>query len=497
MARRIKVDLNRVGRQFARLRALVSIFRFNKRGNVAIIFAVSAVPLIGAIGCVVDYSMAAMIKTKLQAAADQASLAAVSLNSTPMTTATNMTGNGTVSGGATYATNFFNANLTTTTGYSNLTPTATVTKSGTTITSKVSFTANVPTLFMGVMGFHNVAISGTSTSSYTLPTYINFYLMLDVSGSMGFPSTSSEQTRLEAANPDNKDVYPGGCTFACHFSAQGSCDAPVTSAPAGSPSNWSQYCQGYIVSRNGANYHNTPVTSCPTAGTSACIQLQADAVGYAVQQLLSTAASAEVVTNQYQVGLYPFIRYLYSYFPLTSNLSGSSTNSSTINYAAANLANLLDTGANSNLGSGGTHFENAFPSMNTIISSVGDGSSGSSPLPYVFLITDGAQDSQVQWSGSWSGSNNATVIDTSYCTTLKNRGITIAVLYVPYQPIQNPTTIYNNEDGAINAIIPNIPTALQSCASPNFFFTASSPTAITNTMITMFEQVVNTAHISQ
>ncbi|HEY1921589.1 MAG TPA: pilus assembly protein TadG-related protein, partial [Tepidisphaeraceae bacterium] len=215
MARRIKVDLNRVGRQFARLRALVSIFRFNKRGNVAIIFAVSAVPLIGAIGCVVDYSMAAMIKTKLQAAADQASLAAVSLNSTPMTTATNMTGNGTVSGGATYATNFFNANLTTTTGYSNLTPTATVTKSGTTITSKVSFTANVPTLFMGVMGFHNVAISGTSTSSYTLPTYINFYLMLDVSGSMGFPSTSSEQTRLEAANPDNKDVYPGGCTFAC------------------------------------------------------------------------------------------------------------------------------------------------------------------------------------------------------------------------------------------------------------------------------------------
>ena len=321
--------------------------------------------------------------------------------------------------------------------------------------------------------------------------------MLDVSGSMGFPSTSSEQTRLESANPDNKDVYPGGCTFACHFSAQGACDAPVTTAPSGAPSNWNQYCQGYIVSRNGGNYHNTPVTSCPTAGTSACIQLQADAVGYAVQQLLSTAAAAEVVSNQYQVGLYPFIQYLYSYFPITSNITGSPTNSSTINYAAANLANLLDTGANSNLGSGGTHFENAFPSMNTIISSVGDGSSWSSPLPYVFLITDGAQDSQVQWGGNWSGSNNATVMDTSYCTTLKNRGITIAVLYVPYQPIQNPTTIYNNEDGAVNAIIPNIPSALQSCASPNFYFTASSPTAITNTMITMFNQVVKTAHISQ
>jgi Flp pilus assembly protein TadG len=486
-----------MGQQFRRLRTLISVFRLDKRGNVAIIFAVSALPLIAAVGCVIDYSMAAMVKTKLQAAADQASLAAVSLNSPPMTTATNMTSNGAVSGGATYAKNFFNANLTTTTGYSSLTPTATVAKSGTTITSTVSFTANVPTFFMGIMGYKNVAISGSSTSSYTLPTYINFYLMLDVSGSMGFPSTSSEQTRLEAVNPDNKDVYPGGCTFACHFSAQGSCDAPVTPAPAGAPSNWNQYCQGYIVSRNGGNYHNTPVTSCPTAGTSACIQLQADAVGYAVQQLLSTAAAAEVVANQYQVGLYPFIQYLYSYFPLTTNLTGSPTNSSTINYAAANLANLLDTGANSNLGSGGTHFENAFPSMNTIISSVGDGSSWSSPLPYVFLITDGAQDAQVQWNGNWSGSNNATVLDTSYCTTLKNRGITIAVLYVPYQTIQNATTIYNNEDGAINATIPYIPGALQSCASPNFFFTASSPTAITNTMITMFQQVVNTAHISQ
>ena len=483
--------------QFSGLRTLISVFRLNKRGNVAIIFAVSALPLIGAVGAAVDYSMAAMVKTKLQAAADQASLAAVSLDSSPVTTATNMTSNGTVSGGSTFAKNFFNANLTTTTGYTSLTPTATVTKTGTTITANVSFTANVPTFFMAVMGVQNVAISGSSISSYTLPTYINFYLMLDVSGSMGFPSTSSEQTRLESANPDNKDVYPGGCTFACHFSAQGACDAPVTTAPSGAPSNWNQYCQGYIVSRNGGNYHNTPVTSCPTAGTSACIQLQADAVGYAVQQLLSTAAAAEVVSNQYQVGLYPFIQYLYSYFPITSNITGSPTNSSTINYAAANLANLLDTGANSNLGSGGTHFENAFPSMNTIISSVGDGSSWSSPLPYVFLITDGAQDSQVQWGGNWSGSNNATVMDTSYCTTLKNRGITIAVLYVPYQPIQNPTTIYNNEDGAVNAIIPNIPSALQSCASPNFYFTASSPTAITNTMITMFNQVVKTAHISQ
>ncbi len=72
----------------------------------------------------------------------------------------------------------------------------------------MSFTAQVPTYFMGIMGYKNIAVSGTSTASYTLPTYINFYLMLDVSGSMSFPSTAAEQERLQAVNPDNYTLYP-------------------------------------------------------------------------------------------------------------------------------------------------------------------------------------------------------------------------------------------------------------------------------------------------
>jgi hypothetical protein len=229
--------------------------------------------------------------------------------------------------------------------------------------------------------------------------------------------------------------------------------------------------------------------------------LRADAVGYAVTQLLTTAWNSELVTNQFQVGLYPFIQYLYSYFPLTTNLNG--TGSGTISNAAANLASLLDTGVNTNLGSGGTHFDNAFPSMNTIISSVGSGSSSSSALPYVFLITDGSQDCQWQSGGSWGGnagcspySNSATTIDDTLCTTLKNRGITIAVLYIPYKTIQNPTTFANSEDIYANDNIPNIPSALQSCASPNFYFTADTPTDINNALIAMFDQAVSTAHIS-
>ena len=212
------------GARLARLRSLISNFRLDKRGNVAVITALAMLPMVAAVGCAIDYTSASMIKTKLQAAADAASLATVSLNSSVIATAKAMSGNGTVSGGSTFATNFFNANLTSapeTTGYTGLTPTATVARTGTTVTAIVSFTAQVPTYFMGIMGFKNIALSGTSSASYTLPTYIDFYLMLDVSGSMSFPSTAAEQERLEAVNPDNYSQYPNGCTFACHFTASG------------------------------------------------------------------------------------------------------------------------------------------------------------------------------------------------------------------------------------------------------------------------------------
>ncbi len=510
--------------QFARLRARLAAFHLNKRGNVAIICALCAIPLVSAVGCVVDYSMASLVKTKLQAAADAATVASVSFNSPLISTAQGMSSNGSVSGGSTDVVNYFNANLSSApadVGYTSLTSTASVSKSGMVLTATMSFSAEVPTYFMGVLGFKDIAVSGSSTASYTLPTYIDFYLMIDVSGSMSFPATSSEQTRLMDVNPDNYGEYPSGCTFACHFTAQGACSqSEQGSVPAvGSTTNPHPggYCQGFIISRLGTtpasgtltaanvNWSNTQVSNCPTAGTTSCIELRADAVGYAVNELLSTAASSEIVTDQFRVGLYPFIQYLYSYFPLTTDLTGSPTTSGTINYAAANLASLLDTGANSNLGSGGTHFENAFPSMSSLITSVGTGATSSNTLPYVFVITDGSQDCQTQWDGSWSGTgtscspyyNSSTTVNTAWCTPLKNRGITIAILYIPYETIQDPNSGFaNDEDGYANANIPNIPAALEACASPNFYYTASTPADINAALIAMFEQAVSTAHLT-
>jgi Flp pilus assembly protein TadG len=588
-----------------RMRALVADLCANKRANTAVIFALSAVPLVAAIGCVGDYSYAQMIKTKLQAAADAAALATVSNNSPIVATAKSMSGNGDVSGGSTYIQNFFSAD---TPAFSSVNATGTTTKSGMTVTATLSYSYSVPTTFMKVLGYPTMALSGSSTASVTLATYISFYLMLDVSGSMSFPSTSAEQVRLMSVNPDNlhpsnsppNGGYPQGCQFACHWASQDT-SCQNTSNPQTAPGPWQgawppapqqypgakypitsewpsgypgSYCLGFLISRLGTtpayppscvpgtdtppplntndssspaapsgriagtssaypsgcgqyvNWTNAQVSSCPNAGTTSCIQLRADAVGYAVTALLQQAQSTETYTgiaNQFSVGLYPFIVNLCTASAGSSNSCSvgqtTSLTGSTITTFAEELANLLDNGGvgnNTTLGSGGTHFENALSSMNSFItnSMIGTGGSASSTLPYVFIITDGSQDYQTQSGGTWGSENwsangsvpyqnSATVMppnseqSTDYCGTMKNRGITVAVLYIPYESIQDPNSAFaNDEDGYANANIANIPAALQSCASPGFYFTASSPTAIQNALLQMFQQSLISAHVS-
>src|SRR5437879_1359046 len=400
------------------------------------------------------------MKAKLQTAADAASIAALSQKSPGFIAASVMTGNGSVTDGVDDANNVFDAKMNGITGYQNLVRSSTVTKTGIRLAASVTFTADVPVSFLGVIGIRQLTVTGASSSAATLPPYLDFYLTLDVSGSMGLPSTPAEQTRLGKINPDNWVQYRTAsgvsCTLACHFAPQKSAcvDPPVTSpaAPAANPptttSSYTQqyntngYCMGYIYSRVGQTALNnlitansvagalkqkpglpttmlpdlnnsvtpgtpnslikgnsksradslTAVSSCPTDGTDDCIQLRLDAVGYAVNQLFVTANASAKVTNQFRIGLYPFIQKLYAYFPLTSAINGSSTNSSTINYAAANLAALLDTNMDANLGSGGTHIDTALTSFNGLLSgvsgAVGRASPATNPEAYVFTVSD-------------------------------------------------------------------------------------------------------------
>jgi Flp pilus assembly protein TadG len=552
----------RFGRHVTRMLGLIAAFRRNTRANVAIITGLAALPLIAAVGCVIDYTMATAAKTKLQASADSATLAAVSMNSTVVATAkamgTNV--NGAVTNGTAYLQNIFTSNAPTSPA-----PTiqsSSVTKSSNTVTATMSYSAQVPTAFLGVIGFRNITVTGSSTASYTWAVYIDFYVMLDVSGSMSFPSTPAEQTRLMAVNPDNLTGsmgYPGGCQFACHFAAQGACQqnpvsgwqvgqGPIPAVDhsyAGYKPNPSPggYCQGFTISRLGTtptsftagttnatnggsvNWTNTKVSSCPTDGTTSCIQLRADVIGVGLNQLFLDAAQVENqtgISNQIQIGLFPFIQNLCWSSSNSSNSCSvgltSSLTGSTITNFASDLANLLDTGQDPTMGSGGTHFENALSTMNSKITTsaigTGGGPGNGGDLPYVFLITDGSQDYQTQSGGGWGSqhwsataavpySNSATTMSpnsvdsTDYCAAMKNRGITIAILYIPYAQIVNPNAAFaSDEDGYANSNIANIPAALQACASPRFLFTATTPAEIKSQLLTMFQAALNAARVT-
>jgi len=537
-------------RHFSRL---MRRFCSDRRGNIAVIFAIACVPLISAVGCAVDYSLATRMKAKLQSAADAAGVASISQNSPGYLAAVAMSGNGTVTAGVTDANNVFDGNVSTDSGYTNLSRTSTVTKTGIKLTSNVTFSADVPVTFMKILGYQKITVTGSSSSTASFPPYLDFYLTLDVSGSMGLPSTAAEAQRLQYLNPDNYRQYPTGCTLACHFTQQNS--ACTDSGTQGYPTNG--YCLGYAISRvspsgyrnllvlqspqqkypyknpdpNSSNYQKyqqlpstvasglpnslysalPPVSSCPTEGTDNCIQLRLDAVGFAlnatqaangVDGLFALAQQKMVISNQFRIGLYPFITDIdKNYSPLTSNIGPSAP----ISDAAKNLASELDTNTNSNLGSGGTHIDTALNSINTLIAHVGDGSSSTNTLPYVFLVTDGAQDPQSKGvpNGGWSGSNHATVIDpVAVCKPLKDRGIIVSVLNIPYQQI-NPvnTSFANDEDDYANWNIDSIEPSLKACASPpdaggSYYYKANSPTEIQNSLNAMFNHSLRTAHIT-
>jgi len=99
------------------LLCLMKRFRGDRRGNIAVIFTIALLPILSAIGCVVDYSRATQFKSKLQAAADAASVGSIAKLSPAFIAAGSMTGNGPIPAGVTDAINIFNGNMSGVTGF--------------------------------------------------------------------------------------------------------------------------------------------------------------------------------------------------------------------------------------------------------------------------------------------------------------------------------------------------------------------------------------------
>jgi Flp pilus assembly protein TadG len=192
---------NRLGRQLRRLRV-------SEDGNVAIIFSLALIPIVGLTGGAIDYSRASATRTAMQAALDATALA-MSKDAANLTAADLKT----------KATAYFNAafnrpdasNVEITTAYS--------TTGGSTLT--VSGSGTIKTDFLGIIGINTIPIGSSSTTTWGM-TRLRVALALDNTGSMADSgkmtalksATKSLLTQLQNAAANPGDVYVSIVPFA-------------------------------------------------------------------------------------------------------------------------------------------------------------------------------------------------------------------------------------------------------------------------------------------
>lgn len=425
--------------------AALSRFAGDHKGNVAIIFGLSLMPITFLIGLGIDYTLATQRKAELDAAADAAALAAVTpaLMAQPPAASTQA------------AQNMFNAQVQTTPGLQNTSasPSISTVDNGLTRTVTVSYTASSQNTFGGVLGKPTWPLGGSSQSTSTVAPNIDFYLLLDNSPSMAIAATTAGINTM-VANTKSQ----GGCAFACHELD------PVDIAKLGNAGGVDNY------------------TLAKKLGVVTRIQN----LNAATQSLMDTANTIMSNYNsKYRMGIYTFntggINSVAA-FPSTPTSAKTLAASIDVLQVFNNQGKLTSSEFNNDED---TDFEAAMSAINKAMPNPGSGASGQPPQEVLFLVSDGVDDSNK------SGTRNVALFDTSWCTTVKNRGIRIAVLYTSYLPL--PTNGFYN--GNVAPFQPQIAGNMQNCASPGLYFQVSTDQDISAAMAALFQQAVATARL--
>ena len=427
---------------------LTKLTRFvrERQGSVATIFAISIVPLVFLTGMGVDYTIATVREDKLNSYADAAALAAV--------TPAMLTQSDTAS--ITAAQNAFNAQANTLRGvtYNILNLNVSVSDTITTRTVTVSYTAASQNFFPNVLGQSTIALGGKSQAMATAAPNINFYLLLDDSPSMAIAATQSGITTMV-----NNTSSQGGCAFGCHQSNPAKDNL-------GNPGGEDNYALARALG----------------------VTLRIDNLRNAAQDLMTTAQQTETSDGaSYQMAIYTFDSNFNVIAGLTSNLQTAQTEAGNINVEEVYSNNWL-TASNDNSDED-TNWDAAMSAINAAMPNPGTGTAqkGDTPQEVLFVVTDGVEDENV------SGSRTQSLMNTSWCTTIKNRGIRIAVLYTTYYPL--PTNSWYNT--YISAFQPNIGSNLESCASPGLYYEVTTGGNISAALSALFQSAVSTAHLSE
>jgi Flp pilus assembly protein TadG len=484
----------------------------NRRGNVAMMYALIAPVLVFAGGAAIDYGRTAQIHTKLNAAADAAALAALTPTMLQQSNQTAQDASKAMFQGLTE-------------GIPGLTVGATqVTVSVTNVANtlirdvSVTYSTSVNTIFAQVLGKSALPVSGSSQASAQASPNIDFYVLLDNSPSMALPATDAGITQMQSLT--TQEESPGGCAFACHHAktninkdtAGNPCTdgtMPTLGSPPPSTTKGVLYCD---------TPHGTQIDNYKVARNNN-ITLRLDELNSGVSTLLQTASTASqssmfATPPKYRFSIYSMDSLwqigINQLMALTSNYTSGWTTASA-NFGVMEMYSNNSDCANSACSSststpGGdvaTNYDDSLGklSQTTYIPKPGNGTNqpGDTPQEVLFIVTDGVED---ELSG---GSRLEQTINdlgnapfgnssgTNWCTTIKNRGIRIAILYTDYLAI--PADGWYTPH--IAPIQSNIGPALQACASPGLFIDEDKDTQIGKDLANLFSLAATPGHLTQ
>lgn len=430
-----------------RLRLRIAKLARSEAGNFGILTALVAVPLIGTAGMAIDFAHALALRTQLYAAADAAAVGVVSESSTSVTQAMAMPGDGTIDIGSIDAHNLFVSQISGELSGLSISTTASISKVANKVTSKVTFATAVPTTFLQILGQQSIPISGQATGEYQTASFMDFYILIDNTPSMGVGATPADVATMQANTSDT-------CAFACHDIASGD-----------------------------NSYYNL--------AKKLGVKMRIDVVRQATQQLTTTATNTRVSSNQFRMGVYTFgtkaeDAKLTQVSDLTYDLNQVRTYTDSID-----LMTIPKQGYNNDQI---TSFDSAMTQMNTTIGVVGSGASSSNPQKILFFVADGVGDSNkpATCTKKVTGGRCQEPIDTSFCTPLKARGVQIAVLYTSYLPLPK-NSWYNTWVAPFQS---EIPTKMQACASPGLYFEVTPTQGIADAMNALFMKVIRQPRVT-
>jgi hypothetical protein len=333
-----------------------------------------------------------------------------------------------------------------------------VVKNGKDLNAEMTYQATLKTSFLRVIGKDSITVSGVSKAVYQTQSFMDFYMLLDNTPSMGVAATPADVDKMIAATKNVSDSGSRNCAFACH-----------------------------IVAENGEMNTNSNYFVAKTNG----VAIRIDVVAKAVKALTDEAEKQQSYANQFRMAAYTFGEKaqdvkLLRVAELTADLSKVRTGTQDIK-----LMSIPYQGYNNDQQ---TSFDNALTKISAEISTPGNGTTSAKPEKVVFFVSDGVGDSNKPkgCTKPVTGTRCQEPIDTAYCQTLKSRGIKIAVLYTTYLPLPN-NSWYNSW---IKPFQSEIGTRMQACASPGFYFEVSPTQGIEAAMKALFNKVIRTPRLT-